>query len=106
MKRFVEAVKNMFRIEDLRNRVLFTLALLAVYRIGAYIPIPGINSGVLDQLFNQAAGSVLGIFNLFSGGNYSTGFDPAGRSDDRGGRFHRIRGRRTAPDSCAVCQTR
>src|SRR6266567_2192528 len=59
MNRFIEAVKNMFRIEDLRNRVLFTLALLAVYRIGAYIPIPGINSGVLDQLFN-----------LFSGGNF------------------------------------
>jgi preprotein translocase subunit SecY len=70
MNRFVEAVKNMFRIQDLRNRVLFTLALLAVYRIGAYIPIPGINSAVLDQLFNQAAGSVLGIFNLFSGGNF------------------------------------
>jgi preprotein translocase subunit SecY len=70
MNRFIEAVKNMFRIEDLRNRVLFTLALLAVYRIGAYIPIPGINSAVLDQLFNQAAGSVLGIFNLFSGGNF------------------------------------
>src|SRR5712664_2964857 len=70
MKRFVEAVKNMFRIQDLRNRVLFTLALLAVYRIGAYIPIPGINSAVLDQLFNQAAGSMLGIFNLFSGGNF------------------------------------
>ena len=70
MKRFLEAVKNMFRIQDLRNRVLFTLGLLAVYRIGAYIPIPGINSAVLDQLFNQAAGSVLGIFNLFSGGNF------------------------------------
>src|ERR1700740_634105 len=70
MNRFIEAVKNMFRIEDLRNRVMFTLALLAVYRIGAYIPIPGINSTVLDQLFNQAAGSVLGIFNLFSGGNF------------------------------------
>lgn len=70
MKRFLEAVKNMFRIEDLRNRVLFTLALLAVYRIGAYIPIPGINSAVLDQLFNNAASSVLGIFNLFSGGNF------------------------------------
>src|SRR3982074_747663 len=70
MNRFIEAVKNMFRIQDLRNRVLFTLALLAVYRIGAYIPIPGINSAVLDQLFNQAAGSVLGIFNLFSGGNF------------------------------------
>src|SRR5271163_810767 len=70
MNRFIEAVKNMFRIEDLRNRVLFTLALLAVYRIGAHIPTPGINREVLDQLFSQSAGSVLGIFDLFSGGNF------------------------------------
>src|ERR1700722_15589205 len=70
MNRFIEAVKNMFRIEDLRNRVLFTLALLAVCRIGAHIPIPGINNAILTQLFNQAQGSVLGIFDLFSGGNF------------------------------------
>src|ERR1700737_2098378 len=70
MNRFFTAVANLFRIEDLRNRLFFTLALLGVYRIGAYIPIPGINVGVLDQLFTQAAGSVLGIFNLFSGGNF------------------------------------
>jgi preprotein translocase subunit SecY len=70
MNRFLEAVKNMFRIEDLRNRVLFTLALLAVYRIGAHIPTPGINTTVLEQLFSQSAGSVLGIFDLFSGGNF------------------------------------
>src|SRR5467141_382944 len=70
MNRFVEAVKNMFRIEDLRNRVLFTLALLAVYRIGAHIPTPGINASVLEQMFTQSAGSVLGIFDLFSGGNF------------------------------------
>src|SRR2546429_5435830 len=70
MNRFIEAVKNMFRIEDLRNRVLFTLALLGVYRIGAHIPTPGINPGVLEQLFQQSAGSVLGIFDLFSGGNF------------------------------------
>ncbi|GAC1620354.1 MAG: preprotein translocase subunit SecY [Candidatus Acidiferrum sp.] len=70
MNRFFTAVANLFRIEDLRNRLFFTLGLLAVYRIGAYIPIPGINVGVLDQLFTQAAGSVLGIFNLFSGGNF------------------------------------
>ncbi len=60
----------MFRIPDLRNRVLFTLALLAVYRIGAHIPTPGINASVLDQIFKQAQGSVLGIFDLFSGGNF------------------------------------
>ena len=70
MNRFVEAVKNMFRIPDLRNRVLFTLALLGVYRIGAHIPTPGINTTVLEQIFQQSAGSVLGIFDLFSGGNF------------------------------------
>src|SRR5258707_9149303 len=70
MNRFIEAVKNMFRIEDLRNRVLFTLALLGVYRIGAHIPTPGINAAVLEQMFQQSAGSGLGIFDLFSGGNF------------------------------------
>jgi preprotein translocase subunit SecY len=70
MNRFVEALKNMFRIPDLRNRVLFTLALLAVYRIGAHIPTPGINADVLAEMFKQAQGSVLGIFDLFSGGSF------------------------------------
>src|SRR5271168_1624435 len=70
MKRFVEALKNMFRIPDLRTRVLFTLALLAVYRIGAHIPTPGINADVLAEMFKQAQGSVLGIFDLFSGGSF------------------------------------
>ncbi|MGH9741179.1 MAG: preprotein translocase subunit SecY [Candidatus Acidiferrum sp.] len=70
MKRFVEALHNMFRIPDLRNRVFFTLALLGVYRIGAHIPTPGINADVLTQIFQQSQGSVLGIFDLFSGGNF------------------------------------
>jgi len=69
MNRFFEAFKNLFRIPDLRNRVLFTLALLAVYRIGAHIPTPGINWRVLETIFQQGAGSFLGIFDLFSGGN-------------------------------------
>src|SRR6266571_3423096 len=59
MNRFIEAVKNMFRIEDLRKRVLFTLALLAVYRIGAHIPTPGINVAELTRIFESAAGSAL-----------------------------------------------
>src|ERR1700734_3218018 len=70
MKRFVEALQNMFRIPDLRNRVLFTLALLTVYRIGAHIPTPGINADVLAEMFKQEQGSVLGIFDLFSGGSF------------------------------------
>src|SRR6201993_3819043 len=69
MNRFFQAFANLFRIEDLRNRLFFTLALLAVYRLGAHIPTPGINTDVLEQLFKQSAGSVLGIFDLFSGGN-------------------------------------
>ncbi len=70
MNRFFQAFANMFRIPDLRKRVLFTLALLAVYRIGAHIPTPGINTDLLQQLFNEGRGSVLGLIDLFSGGNF------------------------------------
>ena len=70
MNRFFEAFANIFRISELRKRVLFTLAILAVYRVGAFIPTPGINTDVLAQLFEQNQGSVLGIINLFSGGNF------------------------------------
>jgi len=70
MNRFLTALTNLFRIEDLRKRVFFTLGLLAVYRIGAHIPTPGINNAVLDQLFQQAQGTALGIFDLFSGGTF------------------------------------
>src|SRR5258708_13541724 len=67
MNRFLQAFANLFRIEDLRNRLFFTLGLLAVYRLGAHIPTPGINTGVLEEIFKQSAGSVLGIFHLFIG---------------------------------------
>src|SRR5215471_11487644 len=70
MNRFFQAFANLFRIEDLRNRLFFTLALLAVYRLGAHIPTPGINTDLLQQLFQQSRGSVLGIIDLFSGGNF------------------------------------
>ena len=70
MNRFWQAFTNLFRIEDLRNRLFFTLALLAVYRIGAHIPTPGINTAILEELFKSAGNSVLGIFDLFSGGNF------------------------------------
>jgi preprotein translocase subunit SecY len=64
-----EKIANIFRIPDLRSRVLFTLALLAVYRLGAHIPTPGINADMLAQFFNQNSGSALGLVDLFSGGN-------------------------------------
>src|SRR5579863_1828519 len=70
MNQFFEAFANMFRIPDLRRRLLFTLALLAVYRLGAFLPTPGINTDVLAQFFQQNQGSVLGVIDLFSGGNF------------------------------------
>ena len=60
---------NIFRIPDLRKRVLFTLAMLAVYRLGSHIPTPGINADMLAQFFNANSGSALGLVDLFSGGN-------------------------------------
>ena len=70
MKKLVEAFRNIFSTPDLRSRVLFTLALLGVYRLGAFIPTPGINTDLLQQLFEQGRGSVLGLMDLFSGGNF------------------------------------
>ena len=64
-----EKLANIFRIPDLRKRVLFTLGMLAVYRLGSHIPTPGINADMLAQFFNQNSGSALGLVDLFSGGN-------------------------------------
>ncbi|HEX2598761.1 MAG TPA: preprotein translocase subunit SecY [Terriglobales bacterium] len=64
-----EKLANIFRIPDLRKRVLFTLGLLAVYRIGGHLPTPGIDTKVLQQIFDQQRGTMLGFVDLFSGGN-------------------------------------
>jgi len=63
-----EILANIFRIPDLRKRILFTLAMLAVYRLGGHIPTPGINADKLSQFFEQNRGSFLGFVDLFSGG--------------------------------------
>jgi preprotein translocase subunit SecY len=64
----LEKFLNIFRIPDLRKRVLFTLGILAVYRLGAWIPTPGVNTHQLEALFNAQGGSALGLMDLFSGG--------------------------------------
>src|SRR3954466_2792569 len=66
----IEKFLNIFRVPDLRKRILFTLAMLAVYRLGSHIPTPGINADALSQLFDQNSGGFLGYLNLFSGGNF------------------------------------
>src|SRR6516162_7582688 len=70
MQKFIEALGNVFRIPDLRKRVLFTLGLLAVYRIGAFITTPGIDAIRLQQFFQQNQGTLFGMFDLFSGGMF------------------------------------
>ncbi len=64
-----EKFANIFRIPDLRRRVLFTAGILAVYRLGAHITTPGVNVAALQNFFNSQAGSSLGLIDLFSGGN-------------------------------------
>jgi preprotein translocase subunit SecY len=66
--KFFEAVANVFRIPDLRKRLLFALGLLAVYRLGGHIPTPGIDANRLSEFFNRNAGGVFGFIDLFSGG--------------------------------------
>jgi len=64
-------LKNLFAITDLRNRVLFTLALLGVYRVGNHIPTPGVNQDALLLLADQARNTMFGLYDMFSGGNLS-----------------------------------
>ncbi|MBT3369002.1 MAG: preprotein translocase subunit SecY, partial [Nitrospina sp.] len=66
-----ESFGNIFRVPELKKKILFTLALLVVYRIGAHIPTPGINSVALAELFARAQGTILGFFDMFSGGALS-----------------------------------
>jgi preprotein translocase subunit SecY len=72
MEKFLAAVRNMFNVPDLRRRIFFTLGLLAVYRFGAHVGSPGINKVRLEQVWRDVAGTLLGVLDLFSGGNFRT----------------------------------
>ena len=69
MNKLFEAFANIFRVPDLRKRLLFALGLLAVYRLGGHIPTPGINITRWEEFFNSNSGSIFGFFDLFAGGN-------------------------------------
>src|SRR5574341_776850 len=66
---FIKAIRNLFSVPELRKRVLFTLGMLVVYRMGIHIPVPGVDQEVLKDLWGQIGGSLLGVMDLFSGGN-------------------------------------
>src|SRR2546423_443036 len=72
MEKFFAAIRNMFTVPDLRKRILFTLGLLAVYRLGAHITAPGIDRDQLRHVWQEVGTTLLGVLDLFSGGNFQT----------------------------------
>ena len=71
MKKFIETIQNIFRIEDLRKRILYTLFIILIYRFGAHVVLPGINPGGLSAFTSAAQKGLLGMLDLFSGGAFS-----------------------------------
>jgi preprotein translocase subunit SecY len=71
MKNFIQTIRNIFKIEDLRVRILNTLFFLLIYRLGTHVVLPGVDAGKLAELQNQTAGGVLGLLDMFSGGAFS-----------------------------------
>ena len=73
-KKLVETLKNIFKIEELRTRILFTLGLLLIYRLGSFVTLPGVNHAILEQWtqnFANDGSSLMGLLNIFSGGAFS-----------------------------------
>lgn len=71
MKNLIQTIRNIFKIEDLRVRILNTLFFLLIYRLGTHIVLPGVDPQQLANLQNQTAGGVLGLLDMFSGGAFS-----------------------------------
>ena len=71
MKKFIETIKNIWSIEDLRSRILTTLLLVLIYRVGSYIVLPGIDANLLQQFSEKSNQGILGLFNMFAGGSFS-----------------------------------
>ncbi len=71
MKAFIETIKNIFKIEDLRSRILYTLGILLIYRLGSFVVLPGIDPNQLGALQDQTADGILGLLDMFSGGAFA-----------------------------------
>jgi preprotein translocase, SecY subunit len=70
MKKLIETIKNIFKIEELRNRIVYTILLLLVYRLGSFVVVPGIDPTQLAQLEAQTQDGLMGLLNMFSGGAF------------------------------------
>ena len=71
MKKFIETLKNCWKIEDLRQRLLITLLFTAIYRFGSFVVLPGIDPGMLQRLQSQTSGGLMSLLDMFSGGAFS-----------------------------------
>ncbi len=71
MKKFIETLKNIWKIQDLRERILYTLGIILIYRLGSHVALPGVDPSQLAQLEAQTATGVLGLLDMFSGGAFS-----------------------------------
>ncbi len=71
MKKLIEIIRNINKIEELRNRILFTLGIILIYRLGSYIVLPGVDPNMLANLKQQGQGGLMGLLNMFSGGAFS-----------------------------------
>ncbi len=71
MSRFVNTIKNINKIEDLKKRILYTILIILIYRFGSYVVLPGINPDALGALQSQGQDGLLGLINMFSVGAFS-----------------------------------
>ncbi|HEX7411765.1 MAG TPA: preprotein translocase subunit SecY [Bacteroidales bacterium] len=71
MKRLIQTIRNIYKIEELRKRIIYTLGIILIYRLGSYIVLPGVDPNQLANLQNQTSGGLLGLLNMFSGGAFS-----------------------------------
>jgi len=71
MKKLIQTIRNIYKIEDLRNRILYTIGIIMIYRFGSYVVLPGVDPHMLTNLQNQTSSGLLGLLNMFSGGAFS-----------------------------------
>jgi preprotein translocase subunit SecY len=71
MKRFIQTIRNIYKIEELRKRILYTIGIVLIYRFGSYVVLPGVDPNQLGALQSQTSEGILGLLNMFSGGAFS-----------------------------------
>jgi len=71
MKKFIETIRNIYKIEELRKRIGYTLGIILIYRLGSYVVLPGVDPNMLTNLQNQGNSGLMGLLNMFSGGAFS-----------------------------------